>query len=100
MIRAELAGDDIATALGIAAKSSTPVIRLCAMLIEGGHDPAAKLAGMSTNSGYAAISPGCFACGRRFSPQHNRHCRQDGWASRPMTDSSRQMRRRSENEPI
>jgi hypothetical protein len=43
VIRAELAGDNVATALGITAKSPTPVIRLCTMLIEGGHDPAAKL---------------------------------------------------------
>jgi hypothetical protein len=43
VIRAELVGDDIATALGITAKSPTPVIRLCVMLIEAGHDPAAQL---------------------------------------------------------
>ena len=43
VIPAELASDDIATALGITAKSPTPVIRLCGMLIEAGHDPAAKL---------------------------------------------------------
>jgi hypothetical protein len=58
VIRAELAGNDIATALGITAKSPTPVIRLCAMLIEGGPDPAAKLAGISTNSGYGADARG------------------------------------------
>jgi hypothetical protein len=42
-IRAELVGDDIATALDITARSSTPIIRLCAMLIEAGLDPAARL---------------------------------------------------------
>ena len=43
VIPAELASDDIATALGITAKSPTPVIRLCGMPIEAGHDPAARL---------------------------------------------------------
>jgi hypothetical protein len=43
VIRAELTGDDVATALGITAKSSTPVIAFCRQLVEAGHDPTAQL---------------------------------------------------------
>jgi hypothetical protein len=42
-IRAELAWSDHATALGIVARSSGPVLTLCRMLLEAGHDPATRL---------------------------------------------------------
>ena len=42
-LRAELAGDDSCNALGITVKSSSPVLALCRMLIEAGHDPASGL---------------------------------------------------------
>jgi hypothetical protein len=42
-IRAELIGDDICTAIGITARSSTPVLQICRQLIAAGHDPATPL---------------------------------------------------------
>jgi ribosomal protein L19 len=42
-IRAELFGDDGATALGIKVQASAPVLALCRRLVEAGHDPAAAL---------------------------------------------------------
>ena len=42
-IRATLSGDDIVTALGITAQSSSPVILLCRRLLDAGHDPALPL---------------------------------------------------------
>ena len=42
-IRAELAWSDHATALGIVVCSSSPVLTLCRMLLEAGHDPATPL---------------------------------------------------------
>jgi len=41
-IRAKLAGA-ICTALGITAKSDSPVLALCQKLIDAGHDPSAPL---------------------------------------------------------
>jgi hypothetical protein len=41
-IRAQLAGD-ICTALGVTAKSSSPVLALCRKLVDAGHDPATPL---------------------------------------------------------
>jgi hypothetical protein len=43
VIRAELSGDDTASALGITAKAYTPVIALCTKLIEAGIDPSMPL---------------------------------------------------------
>jgi hypothetical protein len=37
-IRAELTGSDTATALGLVAVSSSPVLALCRALLEAGHD--------------------------------------------------------------
>jgi hypothetical protein len=42
-IRAELIGDDQATALGIEAKSAAPVLDLCRKLVATGHDPLSPL---------------------------------------------------------
>jgi hypothetical protein len=42
-IRAELIGDDQATALGIEARSVAPVLDLCRKLVEAGHDPVSTL---------------------------------------------------------
>ena len=42
-IHAELAWADTATALGIIAKGSSPVFKLCRLLVEAGHDPATPL---------------------------------------------------------
>jgi hypothetical protein len=42
-IRAELVGSDTATALGITARCSPPVLMLCRLLIEAGYDPSARL---------------------------------------------------------
>ena len=42
-ICAELIGSDTCTALGISAKGAAPVLALCRMLIEAGHDPAMPL---------------------------------------------------------
>jgi hypothetical protein len=42
-IRAELTGDQHATALGITATGPAPVTRLCRALIAEGHDPASRL---------------------------------------------------------
>jgi hypothetical protein len=42
-IRAELAWSDTATALGIVAHNSSPLIALCRKLVEAGHDPATPL---------------------------------------------------------
>ena len=42
-IRATLSGDDIVTALGITAQSSSPVLALCRHLVDAGHDPATPL---------------------------------------------------------
>ena len=41
-IRAELTGDTC-TALGLTGKAGAPVLALCRMLIEAGHDPAMPL---------------------------------------------------------
>jgi hypothetical protein len=38
-IRAELSGDDTASACGIVAQDSSPVLTLCRKLVEAGHDP-------------------------------------------------------------
>ena len=43
VIRAELAESDTATALGTVAKGSSPVIKLCRLLIEAGYDPLTPL---------------------------------------------------------
>jgi hypothetical protein len=42
-IRAELAWSDTATALGIVARSSSPVLALCRKLLEAGHGPTTPL---------------------------------------------------------
>jgi hypothetical protein len=42
-IHAELAWDDHATACGIVARSSSPVLKLCRMLVEAGHNPCLPL---------------------------------------------------------
>lgn len=42
-IRAELIGDDQATALGIQARSAAPVLDLCRKLVAAGHDPVSAL---------------------------------------------------------
>jgi hypothetical protein len=42
-IRAQLAGD-ICTALGLTAKSDSPILALCHKLVDAGHDPATPLA--------------------------------------------------------
>jgi hypothetical protein len=39
VIRAELTGDGTCSALGTAAKSSSPVLALCHKLVEAGHHP-------------------------------------------------------------
>jgi hypothetical protein len=41
-IRAQLLGD-ICTALGITAKSDSPILRLCRKLVDAGHDPSTPL---------------------------------------------------------
>jgi hypothetical protein len=41
--RAQLSGDDTCTAAGLTARSISPVLALCRMLIEAGHDPAMPL---------------------------------------------------------
>jgi hypothetical protein len=43
VIHAELAWDDHATACGIVARSSSPVLKLCRLLVDAGHDPATPL---------------------------------------------------------
>ena len=42
-VRAELAWDDTATACGVVARSLSPVLKLCRMLIDAKHDPATPL---------------------------------------------------------
>ena len=42
-IRAELTGSATATALGISARSNSPILRLCRLLIRAGHNPSARL---------------------------------------------------------
>lgn len=42
-IRAEIIGDDKATALGLSVRGRTPVLKLCRELIAAGHDPASPL---------------------------------------------------------
>ena len=42
-IRAELIGDDQATALGIEARSAAPVLDLCRKLVAAGYDPVCAL---------------------------------------------------------
>jgi hypothetical protein len=42
-IRAELVSDDQATACGAVARSPSPVLKLCRLLLAAGHDPAAPL---------------------------------------------------------
>jgi hypothetical protein len=39
VIRAELLGSDRAVALGIEARAAAPVLMLCRLLVEAGHDP-------------------------------------------------------------
>jgi len=43
VIRAELAWDDNAIACGIVTRSSSPVIKLCRLLVDAGHDPGLPL---------------------------------------------------------
>ena len=43
IVRCELAWSDIATALGFVARSNTPILKLCRMLIASGCDPATSL---------------------------------------------------------
>ena len=43
VIRAELAGDGYATACGIVARGSSPILKLCRLLVDAGHDPSAPL---------------------------------------------------------
>ena len=43
IVRAELSGDDTASALGITVKSGSPVLALCRKLVEAGHNPANPL---------------------------------------------------------
>jgi hypothetical protein len=43
VVRAELAGDDTCSALGITATSSSPVLALCRKLVDAGHNPATPL---------------------------------------------------------
>jgi hypothetical protein len=40
---AQLSGDDTCTAAGLTARSSSPVLALCRMLVEVGHDPSMPL---------------------------------------------------------
>jgi hypothetical protein len=42
-VRAELIGSNCAVALGIEAHGSSPVLELCRILVEAGHDPATPL---------------------------------------------------------
>ena len=42
-IRAELIGSATATALGISARSNSPILTLCRLLIRAGHNPSARL---------------------------------------------------------
>ena len=42
-IRAELIGSDTCTAMGIIARAHSPVLMLCRLLIEAGHNPTARL---------------------------------------------------------
>src|SRR5215831_12841773 len=42
-IRADLIGSDRCSALGIYARGMTPVLALCRLLVEAGHDPATPL---------------------------------------------------------
>ena len=44
-IHAELAKDDFATARGIVARGSSPVLKLCRMVVEAGYDPRTPLEG-------------------------------------------------------
>lgn len=43
IVRAELAWSDHATALGLVARSNTPILKLCRMLLEAGYDSSAAL---------------------------------------------------------
>jgi hypothetical protein len=43
LIHAEISGDDIAAALGVTARSTSPVLALCRLLVEKGIDPATPL---------------------------------------------------------
>ena len=42
-IRAALTGSATASALGISARSNSPILRLCRLLIRAGHNPSARL---------------------------------------------------------
>ena len=42
-IRAELTGSDCCSAIGIVVRSTAPVLALCRLLVEAGHDPATQL---------------------------------------------------------
>jgi hypothetical protein len=43
VIRAELAGDGYATACGIVARGSSPILKLCRLLVDAGHRPSTPL---------------------------------------------------------
>ena len=43
VIRAELAWDDHATACGIVARGSSPILKLCRLLVDAGYDQSAPL---------------------------------------------------------
>jgi hypothetical protein len=43
VILAQLTGSDTATALGLTAQSSSPILQLCRQLVAAGHDPALPL---------------------------------------------------------
>jgi hypothetical protein len=43
VIRAELARDDHAIARGIVTRGSSPVLKLCRLLVDAGHDPSTPL---------------------------------------------------------
>jgi hypothetical protein len=43
VVRAELTGSNICTALGITVRSTTPVLAVCRVLVERGHDPNQRL---------------------------------------------------------
>jgi hypothetical protein len=43
IIHAQLTGDDRCSALGITARSGSPVLKLCKLLVNSGHDPSCPL---------------------------------------------------------
>jgi hypothetical protein len=50
---AELRGDDICDALGIAVRSSSPVLALCRKLVRAGYGPATPLEAYRGDTGHA-----------------------------------------------